>query len=112
MELNTEQLFQTIVEKAWEDDVFKSALLTNPVSAIEDLTAKSINLPEGKNLAVLDQTDATTVYINIPAKPSLDDVELSEDDLDIISGGGDPVEPILQSALNNSDPLADVELGG
>lgn len=103
MELYTEQLFRTIVEKAWEDDSFKASLVADPVSAIEDMTGESMNIPEGKTVVVEDQTDKATIYLNIPAQASsddadaMDDMELSDDDLDIIAGGGDPVKPILQS---------------
>jgi hypothetical protein len=44
---------------------------------------------------VVDQSDDATFYINIPAKPKMEelDVELNEVQLDFISGGGDPNNP-------------------
>lgn len=76
-----------IVEKAWEDAQFKAALVTNPVAAIEQLTGQKLDLPEGKTLVVRDQTDVSTVYINIPAKLNTENVELNEDQLEAVAGG-------------------------
>ena len=87
MEFTQEQkLYSEIVQKAWEDTKFKQELIANPIQAIEQLTGQKVNLPEGKVLVVKDQTDETTVYINIPSKPILD-TELNEDQLELISGG-------------------------
>jgi hypothetical protein len=100
MELNTEKLTKRIIEKAWTDAAFKQALIADPVSAIEELTGEPLSIPEGKKvLVVVDQTDEETYYFNIPAPPLeevSEDFELSDEQLDIISGGGDPTKPILQ----------------
>ena len=88
MEFTKEQkLLQTIVHKAWEDDAFKQELIANPVAAIEKATGERVNLPEGKTIVVRDQTDESTVYINIPAKQKMDDVELNEEQLEAVAGG-------------------------
>jgi hypothetical protein len=103
MEITKEQeLFQNIVQKAWEDNSFKQALITNPLQAIKDLTGEELNLPKDKTLVVRDQTDKNVVYINIPAKVELDDVELNEEQLDIVTGGGEGEDPIL---IDPNDPL-------
>lgn len=96
MELSKEQkLLSTILNEVWGNEAFKSDLLTNPVKAIERLTGQEIKLPEGKTLVVNDQSNPSIVYLNIPAKPDIEDMELDEEQLDIISGGGDPTSPIL-----------------
>ena len=60
MEFTKEQkIFQTIVQKAWEDATFKQELLANPIQAIENLTGKRIKLPNNKTIIVRDQTDQT-----------------------------------------------------
>ncbi|KAB7725720.1 NHLP leader peptide family natural product precursor [Rudanella paleaurantiibacter] len=88
MEFTQEQkLYGEIVQKAWEDTQFKSELMADPVGAIEKLTGQKLNLPQGKTLVVRDQTDESTVYINIPAKPATEDVELNEEQLETVAGG-------------------------
>ena len=98
MGLTKEQkLFQTVVQKAWEDTAFKQELISNPIDAIENLTGKRVKLPEGKTVVVRDQTDASVVYINIPAEPNMDDMELTEEQLEIVAGGGDITPPVFQT---------------
>jgi len=88
MELTREQqLFQTVINKAWEDESFKKSLLTNPIEAIETLTGEKVSLPEGKTLVVRDQTSEETIYINIPAEQKMEDVELNEEQLEAVAGG-------------------------
>jgi len=97
MEITQEQkLYQQVVQKAWEDAEFKAELVANPVAAIEKFTGKKMNIPEGKTLIVRDQTEQSTVYINIPAKPETD-VELNEDELEKVAGG-------CQHGLNSGNP--------
>jgi len=98
MELTKEQkLFQTVVQKAWEDTGFKNELISNPIKAIENLTGEKVKLPKDKTIVVRDQTDASIVYINIPAEPNMDNMELTEEQLEIVAGGGDITTPILQT---------------
>ena len=91
MEFTQEQKsYAEIVQKAWESPEFKSELTANPVEAIEKLTGKKLNLPAGKTLVVRDQTDESTVYINIPAKYNTEDIELNEEQLEAVAGGTFP----------------------
>lgn len=88
MEITQEQkMYAEIVQKAWDDAGFKKELLENPVEAIEKLTGTKLDLPDGKRIIVRDQTDNSSVYINIPAKPNTDDIELNENQLDMVAGG-------------------------
>ncbi|GAA3522361.1 hypothetical protein GCM10022393_41140 [Aquimarina addita] len=84
---NQEKLIQQVVHKAWEDATFKQELLNSPVEAIEKLIGAKMNIPEGKTLVIRDQTDESTVYINIPTAPTTDDVELNEKQLETVAGG-------------------------
>lgn len=89
---NDQQVLDSIVQKAWKDSTFKANLIANPRTTIETFLGHPMSLPADKNICFVDQTDATTVFINIPAEPNLDDMELDEDQLDIISGGdGNPI---------------------
>lgn len=85
----TQELLQSVIQKSWEDENFKQELIENPVKKIEELTGEKINLPEGKTIIVKDQTDEAIVYINIPAKLNLEDLELTEEQLEAVAGGGD-----------------------
>ncbi|WP_309848050.1 class IIb bacteriocin, lactobin A/cerein 7B family [Chryseobacterium sp. SLBN-27] len=91
MELTLEQqLNAQVVQKAWDDAQFRSELVADPVGAMEKLTGHKINLPAGQKLVVVDQTNDSTVYFNIPKKPNLDALELTEEQLEQVSGGITP----------------------
>lgn len=89
MEFSQEQkTYAEVVQKAWESPEFKSELMINPAGAIEKFLGKKLELPTGKTLVVRDQTDESTVYINIPAQPKYKaDVELNEEQLELVAGG-------------------------
>lgn len=86
-----EEVLRLIISKAWEDANFRKSLIADPIKAIENLTGAKIVLPEGKTLVVNDQTDKSKVYMNIPSEPNIEDIELTEDQLEIIAGGGQTV---------------------
>jgi hypothetical protein len=88
MELTQEQkIYAEIVQKAWEDAAFKNELVSNPVAAIEKFTGKKLNLPAGKTLVVKDQTNESTIYINIPVSTKYADTELTNEQLEAAAGG-------------------------
>ncbi len=96
---NDQQVLQVIVNKAWKDSAFKQNLIEQPVSTIENFLGYPLNLPQGKNLSFVDQSDASTIFINIPAEPDLEDMELNEEQLDVVSGGeGNP--PVMVKPVN------------
>jgi hypothetical protein len=91
MEFTQEQkLNAQVVQKAWEDAEFKNELLANPIAAMEKLTGQKISLSEGQKLVVVDQSDESTVYLNIPRKANLDALELTEEQLEMVAGGITP----------------------
>ncbi len=106
MEFTQEQkTYAEIVQRAWEDAAFKKELLNDPVDAIEKLTGKKLNLPEGKKLVVRDQSDESSVYINIPAAPkNTADAELNEEQLEAVSGGASPIWPIDDTFPGGTGP--------
>ena len=92
MELRNDQDFlQNLAKKAQEDAQFKKNLLENPVVVIEVFLGKKIIIPQNKKVVIVDQTDSSTIFINLSAVYSTDDVELNEEQLDIVAGGGDGV---------------------
>lgn len=91
MEFTQEQnLNAQVIQRAWEDTQFKSELMANPVGTMERLTGHKISLPEGQKLVVVDQTDISTVYFNIPPKIDIDNLELNEEQLEMVAGGSTP----------------------
>jgi hypothetical protein len=92
MELTKEQrIMQQVISRAWNDDSYKTSLMTDPQAAIEKLTGEKITLPKGKSIAAVDQSDPNVIYINIPPYPNMDDLELSDKDLEMIAGGTFPI---------------------
>jgi hypothetical protein len=112
MELTKEQrVMQQVISKAWNDDNFKKALISDPINAIEKLTGEKIALPKGKRLEAFDQSNADVIYLNIPPAPNLDDVELSDKDLELVAGGVYPIGiidgciPTFPPSIPIDDPL-------
>lgn len=90
MNSNNNQLYTDIVNKCWEDNYFKHKLIKDPVETICQEFGKVHDASDGKQFVVIDQTDANVININIPARPSMNDLELSDAQLENISGGGSP----------------------
>jgi len=61
-----QETYAQVVQKCWEDADFKQKLVSDPIGTLESFTGRSINVPEGKTLVVRDQTNESSIYINIP----------------------------------------------
>jgi hypothetical protein len=94
-----EEVLRLILSKAWEDINFRKSLIADPITTIENLTGAKIILPDGKTLVINDQTDKSKVYVNIPSEPNIEDIELTEEQLEIIAGGGQTVWADLINSL-------------
>lgn len=93
------ELLKTLTQKAWESASFKEQLVKNPTAAIEQVTGKTLSNLDGKRIVVEDQTDSSIIYLNIPAKLDLNELELTEEQLEMISGGVTPVAYVAGVAL-------------
>ena len=80
-------LAKTLAE-AWGNEAFKKELIAKPLDAIESLTGEKLNLKEGTKMVVVDQSEKDIFYFNIPKSPKIENVELSEEQLDMVAGGG------------------------
>ncbi len=69
------------------------------IETIEKLSGAKVVLPEGKELVVVDQTDKSKIYVNIPAEPEVENLELTEDQLEEIAGGGQMMWKNLTDSL-------------
>ena len=95
MELTKEQkILQQVLSEAWSNPTFKQELIASPEAAIKKLTGEFFELPEGKRLQVFDQSDADVICLNIPQQPTMDNVELTDDELELVAGGF--IMPLLQ----------------
>lgn len=90
MEITAEQkLLGQVLQKAWENNQFKSELIANPLEAIEEFTGEKLILPQGQKLVVKDQSDESTIYLNIPRKVDTENLELTDEQLEMVAGGTD-----------------------
>lgn len=80
--ITTEQaeVLQRIVARAWEDEGFKAALLSDASAA---LAAEGVALPDGLTLRVHEQTPHT-FHVILPPKPT---DALSDEALEAAAGG-------------------------
>ena len=69
-----QEMLNTVISKCWESDEFKQNLINHPVRTIEKVTGNPVNLADGVQIIVNDQTNTDYAYFNIPAKPNLDDM--------------------------------------
>ncbi|HEX8378605.1 MAG TPA: NHLP leader peptide family RiPP precursor [Pedobacter sp.] len=89
MQLTEQNFYGTIVQKAWDDPQFKSALISSPVETLEQFTGQKSTLPRDQKLVVVDQTDDSTMYFNIPRKVDTESLELTDEQLETVAGGTD-----------------------
>lgn len=82
------EFIKTLAQKAWESSTFKEQLINNPVSTIESFTGQPMLL--NTKIVVDDQTDDSIIYLNIPRKLNLDEIELTDEQLEMVSGGTGP----------------------
>jgi|Tabmets5t2r1_1033131.scaffolds.fasta_scaffold00319_4 hypothetical protein len=76
------ELEEKLVSRAWADDAFRERLKADPRAAVADETG--INIPESVTIEVLEETPEKG-YLVIP----LNRAEMSDEELDAASGGGD-----------------------
>ena len=77
---------QTVINKAWDDEQFRRAFIANPKASIKKSTG--LEIPANVKLVVNDQTNPNKLYINIPPKQNVDDMELTDEQLEQVAGGG------------------------
>jgi hypothetical protein len=80
-------LVKNLIEKSWEDNSFKKRLIRNPITTIQGFTGISFEMTRNKNLIVEDQTNKSIIFLNIPRNPNVEEIELSDEQLEQVSGG-------------------------
>lgn len=82
------ELINSLVQKSWESKEFKSELIENPREVIaKELGQDPSQVAADKEIVIEDQTDDSVIYINIPAKPDFENMELTDEQLEVVSGG-------------------------
>ena len=77
-----------LITKAWEDEDFKKELLTNPKTALEN--EFEISITSDIKIHILEETEKE-FYLVLPMNPNdVQSDELTEDELEVIAGGGNP----------------------
>lgn len=82
-----QEFLQNLIKRAWDDSSFIEELVASPKNTIEKIKGKEINLPKNTSIIVEDQTDASVIYLNIPVKPNFDEIELTDEQLELVAGG-------------------------
>ena len=89
----TKDLIVRAIEKAWIDASYKELLLRDAEAAINELDRGTYRFLEGRKIVFVDDehnvhesTEAVT-YIGVNQSIDLDNIELSEDQLEAIAGG-------------------------
>lgn len=100
------ELYNQIIQKSWSDSNFKEDLIKNPLTTLAGFIGKEVNLPANVQLIVEDQSNPSVVYINIPKRVNVESFELSDEQLDLVSGG-----EIAVAALIVGSFLAGMSIG-
>ncbi len=93
-----EEIILLAIEKAWSDESFKRELINDPRAALASVSDSAFELKESTNLKFVDvpsfkdddelisETDDTLI-VRIPPQMDLRDIELSEAELELVTGG-------------------------
>lgn len=89
--MNTaDQTYVDIVNKCWEDDNFKQRFIQSPNETLAETFNKKFVSDNGKGIVVVDQTDSEVININIMPPPDIDNLELTDEQLEQVAGGFSP----------------------
>ncbi|GAB3224881.1 class IIb bacteriocin, lactobin A/cerein 7B family [Spirosoma arcticum] len=87
-----QDLYHGLISQSWQDELFKKSLLGNPVQTIENFIGRPISLESGKQrIVVEDQCDSNIIYLNIPERPNFNELELTDEQLEMVAGGSTPL---------------------
>lgn len=84
---NEQEKLNRLYEKCWEDEHFMQSLVENPVATIEGFFGEELQNKDQYTYEVVDQTNPTKVFINIPPNPRIVDLELTDAELEAVAGG-------------------------
>ncbi|GAB3805384.1 hypothetical protein GCM10028798_27140 [Humibacter antri] len=73
-------VFAQVIAHSWGDPDYRAKLLADPTGTLAD--DAGFQVPEGKRVVIVEDTD-DVIHLVLPARPT----ELSDEDLDTVSGG-------------------------
>lgn len=82
---NIQLLTFDLIKKAQEDMSFKDQLVNNPIVTIENFSNAKVK--ENILIRVEDQSNDSLIFLNIPRQPNMDNLELTNEELERVSGG-------------------------
>lgn len=87
--------FGEIISKCWQDAGFKKRFLTEPKAVLAEF---GMDLPAGLEVKVVENSDKV-MYLTLPPNPKTLGGELSDNQLDAVSGGAGTVKaPVTATA--------------
>jgi hypothetical protein len=81
------KILNEISLKALGDNHFMKNLIQNPHETIIEFSNGEMLIPKDVKIIVENQTDNSFIYLNIPYKINQDDLELSDNQLEMVNGG-------------------------
>lgn len=82
------ELYESIIIEALKNDLFKKQLIDKPRKTINKYANGEFYLSDEIKVVVDDQSDQSLIYLNIPAKIDIDELELTDEELNHVAGGG------------------------
>ena len=79
---NETNKMNTLIAACWKDDALKQRFLSDPHAVLAE---HGMDVPEGMNVNVVENTD-TTVHVTLPAAPTANG-DLSDEELENAAGG-------------------------
>ena len=86
LELN-DDLFKEVYEKYWSSADFREELNESPKEILEKTLKTEFNLEQGTSICINDQTGANKYYLNIPRERAMEKLELTDEEMDVVTGG-------------------------
>ncbi len=86
--IETGTLITEIAYQARDNESFKEKLIKEPHQAIDEYVGRQEVFAKNENI-VVNEPNSDEVYLVIPRKVELDDIELSDIELESLSGGTD-----------------------
>ena len=82
--MTRQEIEAEIIKKAWEDDKFRKELLASPKATLTKMF--NIDFPEELKFEIHEESPMK-MHLVLPVKPGMASGELSDSDLEAVSGG-------------------------